>query len=153
SSPSAKRRGENECLSTMTPWKARVDVSPTGLASARAAELAEMAKDFWSPRSVRYNVRRRDFVRKAKTQATPLRFATHRRRFNPRNLDEEEANEFDDVVLFERKQRQDLENRTASKLINCLQSLVGSGDKIESRQRSIGKVQSAPIFSCYYSSS
>ncbi|KAL6916538.1 hypothetical protein FSST1_008033 [Fusarium sambucinum] len=80
-------------------WKSRVDVSPSGLAAARAGELGEMAKDFWSARSERYTLRRRDFVRKIKPTKTPLRFATHRRREG--EVDEEEADAFDDVAKYE----------------------------------------------------
>lgn len=80
-------------------WKAGLDVSSAGLAAARAEELAEMAKDFWSARSERYHSRRRDFVRKVKASRTPLRFASHRRRGE--EVDEEESDAFDDVALFE----------------------------------------------------
>lgn len=79
-------------------WKSRVDVTPSGLATARAHELGEMAKDFWSARSERYTSRRRDFVRKIKSTKTPLRFATHRRREG--EVDEEEADAFDDVANY-----------------------------------------------------
>ncbi|GKU09230.1 unnamed protein product [Fusarium langsethiae] len=80
-------------------WKSRVDVSPSGLATARAHELGEMARDFWSARSERYTLRRRDFVRKIKVTKTPLRFATHRR--HEGEVDEEEADAFDDVAKYE----------------------------------------------------
>lgn len=80
-------------------WKSRVDVSPSGLATARAHELSEMAKDFWSARSERYTSRRRDFVRKIKPTKTPLRFATHRR--CKAELDEEETDDFDSVASHE----------------------------------------------------
>ena len=55
-------------------WKAKLDLSPASLARARASELSEMSKDFWSARSVRYHGRRFDFVRKVKPLQTPLRF-------------------------------------------------------------------------------
>ncbi|KAF4988093.1 hypothetical protein FGRMN_9959 [Fusarium graminum] len=80
-------------------WKSHVDVSLTGLASARTLELSEMAKDFWSARSKRYSSRRRDFVRKVKPDRTPLRFATHRT--HDGELDEEETDSFDDIAMFE----------------------------------------------------
>ncbi|KAI6749539.1 hypothetical protein HG530_014953 [Fusarium avenaceum] len=80
-------------------WKSCVDISTSGLASARATELSEMAKDFWSARSERYTSRRRDFVRKVKPSKTPLRFATHRRRDGM--LDEEETDLFDDIATYE----------------------------------------------------
>ncbi|WZH49855.1 uncharacterized protein QYS62_011073 [Fusarium acuminatum] len=79
-------------------WKSCVDFSNSGLASARATELSEMAKDFWSARSERYTSRRRDFVRKVKPPKTPLRFATHRRRDGM--LDEEETDSFDDIATY-----------------------------------------------------
>jgi enoyl-CoA hydratase/carnithine racemase/methionyl-tRNA formyltransferase len=79
-------------------WKSYVDVSTSGLASARALELSEMAKDFWSARSERYTSRRRDFVRKVKPSKTPLRFATHRRQDGM--LDEEETGSFDDIATY-----------------------------------------------------
>ncbi|KAI5455914.1 hydrogenase maturation factor hoxX [Mariannaea sp. PMI_226] len=81
-------------------WKVGVDVSPAGLAAARAEELGEMAKDFWSARSERYHSRRRDFVRKVKPVRTPLRFASHRRHGGVE--DEEESDAFDDVTAFEK---------------------------------------------------
>ncbi|KAG5660177.1 hypothetical protein KAF25_003699 [Fusarium avenaceum] len=82
-------------------WKSCVDISISGLASARATELSEMAKDFWSARSERYTSRRRDFVRKVKPSKTPLRFATHRRRDGM--LDEEETDLFDDIATYEKR--------------------------------------------------
>jgi enoyl-CoA hydratase/carnithine racemase/methionyl-tRNA formyltransferase len=82
-------------------WKSQVDLNPSGLASARAHELDEMAKDFWSARSERYASRRRDFVRKVKPTKTPLRFANHRRRDG--EVDEEEADSFDDVAVYEER--------------------------------------------------
>ncbi|KAH8658412.1 formyl transferase [Xylariales sp. PMI_506] len=80
------------------PWKSTLDLSPSALARARATELGEMAKDFWSPRSERYHLRRRNFVRKIKAKETPLRFATHRR--TGEMLDEEELDEFDSIEYF-----------------------------------------------------
>jgi hypothetical protein len=84
-------------------WKAKVDLSPPALAQARATELGEMSKDFWSARSERYHTRRANFVRKAKATQTPLRFATHRRQ-TPGGLalDEEELDSFDDVTYYEK---------------------------------------------------
>jgi len=81
-------------------WKANVDLSPAALAHARALELAEMAKDFWSARSVRYHSRRFDFVRKVKASQTPLRFAIHRRRPDSTAFDEEELDSFDNVAYY-----------------------------------------------------
>ncbi|KAF5022830.1 hypothetical protein F66182_5124 [Fusarium sp. NRRL 66182] len=95
-------------------WKSQVDVSPSGLASARAQELSEMAKDFWSARSERYTSRRRDFVRKVKPTHTPLRFATHRRQEG--EVDEEEADSFDDVAVYEEKTLQRVIGERLSKM-------------------------------------
>ena len=98
-------------------WKAGVDLSTHALALARAAELAEMAKDFWSPRSDRYHLRRSDFVRKVKASATPLRFATHRRNLKGQQiLDEDESDEFDSVDMFQKKTRQKIEEETYQKI-------------------------------------
>lgn len=88
------------------PWKHNVDLSPSALAIARANELAEMSKDFWSPRSVRYHNRRYDFVRKTKATKTPIRFAVHRR--NITSPDEEETIDFDDIQSYKRLAKQKL---------------------------------------------
>ncbi|KAF2104215.1 ClpP/crotonase [Rhizodiscina lignyota] len=81
-------------------WKAKQELSPAVLATARAAELSEMAKDFYSPRSTRYHSRRFNFVRKVKATQTPLRFATHRR-VDSSLQDEEERDSYDDVQHYE----------------------------------------------------
>jgi enoyl-CoA hydratase/carnithine racemase len=82
-------------------WKAYVDLSPASLATARAKELCEMSKDFFSARHVRYDSRRSDFIRKVKPKRTPLRLALHRRT-GDMVLDEEETDEFDDVHFYEK---------------------------------------------------
>lgn len=82
-------------------WKRNVDLSLPALARARAVELAEMSKDFWSPRAVRYHSRRFDFVRKIKPTCTPLRFASHRRIMA--SPDEEETPEFDEIEVYKRR--------------------------------------------------
>lgn len=64
---------------TIRNWKKHVDLSSAALSRARTAELGEMARDFWSPRSEVYHARRQAFVRKVKPSETPTRFATHRR--------------------------------------------------------------------------
>jgi len=84
-------------------WKQGPDLSHSGLASARANELSEMAKDFWSSRSARYHPRRADFVRKVKPTCTPMRFALHRRGQAKLPLEEEETDKFDDVSAFEQR--------------------------------------------------
>jgi enoyl-CoA hydratase/carnithine racemase/methionyl-tRNA formyltransferase len=83
-------------------WKSKVDLSPTAIAHARAIELGEMSKDFYSARAVRYHSRRFNFVRKVKPSRTPFRFATHRR-FDAECLDDEEKDSFDDVEYYERE--------------------------------------------------
>lgn len=100
-------------------WKAHADTSPTGLARARAMELGEMARDFWSPRSVRYHSRRAAFVRKMKATSTPLRFAEHRRGGTgnePVRMDEEETDDFDSVEYFATKAAKEAETRVAKEL-------------------------------------
>ncbi|KAM0719613.1 hypothetical protein Q7P37_003743 [Cladosporium fusiforme] len=87
-------------------WKYNLDLSPPALALARANELAEMSKDFWSPRSIRYHSRRYDFVRKSKATKTPLRFAVHRRGIS--GLDEEETSDFDDIQSYKLRAKQKL---------------------------------------------
>ncbi|KAH0346488.1 ClpP/crotonase, partial [Aureobasidium melanogenum] len=72
----AIRKHVNELVCTNQKpgqWKDKLDLSPSGLAAARMHELGEMAKDFWSARSIRYHSRRSDFVRKVKATKTPLR--------------------------------------------------------------------------------
>lgn len=66
-------------------WKHETDLSPIALTTARMQELGEMAKKFWSTRSMRYHSRRSDFVRKVKPSRTPLRFARHRRKVGELN--------------------------------------------------------------------
>ncbi|CAJ0543039.1 Ff.00g003790.m01.CDS01 [Fusarium sp. VM40] len=133
-------------------WKSCVDVSTSGLASARATELSEMAKDFWSARSERYTSRRRDFVRKVKPSKTPLRFATHRRRDGM--LDDEETDLFDDIAAYEERfsahrerDRDDgfLSRREDSKLHS--EGVVIKSNLIQETS----SVQDKPmLFPCYY---
>lgn len=137
-------------------WKAGVDVSTAGLAAARAGELGEMARDFWSARSERYHSRRRDFVRKVKAVRTPLRFATHRR--GRGEEDEEEGDGFDDVGLFEKRAleravRQSVLEIERQKAVvppspassrDCFEQDLVPGVEI-GVPRDLG-----PVFSCYY---
>lgn len=74
--------------------------------SVRAKELAEMSKDFWSPRAVRYHTRRSRFVRKIKPTCTPLRLALHRRLVA--QPDEEETAEFDDIEKYKLRAESEL---------------------------------------------
>ncbi|KAF4448062.1 hypothetical protein F53441_8493 [Fusarium austroafricanum] len=137
-------------------WKYRVDVSPSGLARARTQELGEMAKDFWSARSERYTLRRRDFVRKVKPTKTPLRFAGHRRREG--QLDEEESDSFDDVAVFEERVIERIMKERLSKLDGRLLSYYeelkshddGTSNRIsETRGTQEGKGKGL-LFPCYY---
>ncbi|GKT51978.1 hydrogenase maturation factor HoxX [Colletotrichum spaethianum] len=139
-------------------WKSNVDVTPAGLARARAEELGEMSKDFWSARSQRYHLRRRDFVRKIKAVKTPLRFATHRR--GAGELDEEESDEFDDVSSFERKARASLMAEQLKGYVESM-TLTSSSQRVDSghsptshhsraASESVGKRDLRPVFSCYY---
>ncbi|KAJ6779459.1 hypothetical protein PWT90_00765 [Aphanocladium album] len=84
--------------SYLPEWKRGLDLSSSALARIRAEELAEMAKDFWSPRSQRYHPRRYDFVRKSKAAATPRRFALHRK--SDGLVDEEDDDRFDSIEWF-----------------------------------------------------
>ncbi|TKA78373.1 hypothetical protein B0A55_04730 [Friedmanniomyces simplex] len=103
-------------------WKSNVDLSPASLARTRAQELSEMSKDFWSARSVRYHNRRHDFVRKVKSDQTPLRFATHRRLLHGVQYDEEELDSFDDVGYYEALARR----RAADALRHEIRKELGS---------------------------
>ena len=100
------------------PWKRKLDLSLSGLALARADELAEMAKDFWSPRSERYHARRSAFVRKARPARTPLRFALHRRVQAKLQPDEEETAEFDDIAVYERKAESEMVSRLRAVILS-----------------------------------
>lgn len=128
-------------------WKAHADLSPTGLARARAMELGEMAQDFWSPRSVRYHSRRGAFVRKMKATATPLRFAKHRRGEECVRLDEEEMDEFDSVAYFTQKTAREYETQLMTALMSRAK-IEGDGDPMPVKPvRADGQ---GPIFACYY---
>ncbi|KAM3514799.1 hypothetical protein MY11210_001523 [Beauveria gryllotalpidicola] len=95
---SSGARRPDSTTTHLAEWKRGLDLSSGALARIRAEELAEMAKDFWSPRARRYHARRRDFVRKAKAAATPRRFALHRK--SDGLVDEEDDDRFDDVEWF-----------------------------------------------------
>lgn len=153
-------------------WKAHADLSPTGLARARAMELGEMARDFWSPRSVRYHERRGAFVRKMKATSTPLRFAKHRRGGSwsgsaggscggcgggdeaPR-LDEEEKDSFDSVEYFASKAAREYEakmRREAKELAGKGDVDVTEGGKDVVESDAMKSAGTGPIFACYYGS-
>ncbi|KAH7142183.1 hydrogenase maturation factor hoxX [Dactylonectria macrodidyma] len=143
-------------------WKAGVDVSLSGLAAARAQELGEMAKDFWSARSERYSSRRRDFVRKIKPVRTPLRFASHRRRGGEE--DDEESDAFDDATKFEKRA---VERMIQSRLLEMERqktfappSPASSRGPIDCWDQDLSMLSNMevgtrrnlePAFSCYYS--
>lgn len=140
-------------------WKAHADLTPTGLARARAMELGEMSQDFWSPRSVRYHTRRGAFVRKMKASSTPLRFAKHRRGGTgeePPKLDEEETEDFDSVDYFTKKTAQQYQDRLTEELVSQFKHSA----QLEEDKGDIGvaitndaviKAQGqGPVFACYY---
>jgi enoyl-CoA hydratase/carnithine racemase/methionyl-tRNA formyltransferase len=146
-------------------WKRNVDLSASALALARANELAEMSKDFWSPRAIRYHSRRSDFVRKSKPTCTPLRFALHRRIVA--QPDEEETSEFDDVETYKLR----AENELIAKLRASLSITTSVNDwnvqngnhSINSRVRPRlppgdlltppdGNTPPGTLFSCHYDS-
>lgn len=149
-------------------WKAHADLSPAGLTRARAAELGEMARDFWSPRSVRYHSRRAAFVRKMKAVATPLRFAEHRRGGTgnePIHMDEEETDDFDSVEYFANKMAKEVETRVAEEMISLSKLQLSKEEEeheLVKQDTNIGvavtEVDAAgvktqgqgPVFACYY---
>ncbi|KAI4719269.1 ClpP/crotonase [Aureobasidium sp. EXF-10727] len=140
----------NLVSSNQTPgnWKHNLDLSPTALALARTHELGEMAKDFWSERSVRYHSRRRNFVRKVKAAKTPLRFAAHRRKDG--ELDEEESDSFDLVetfkVLLTQTREQALQQKIEQLKAQARRaSTPATVSEMEKRQLEL-------MFSCYYNS-
>ena len=140
-------------------WKTGVDLSLTALQSAQAIELAEMAKDCWSPRAERFHVRRNAFVRKIKPAATPLRFAAHRRqRGDTVLLDQEEMEEFDSVEFFHlNARRQEAANVWRAALHYFMTHIRGVFDKalqnkVDSDVAVVEKQQSQMIFPCYYQS-
>lgn len=105
-------------------WKRGIDLSPSALALARANELAEMSKDFWSPRSVRYHSRRFNFVRKTRPTSTPLRFALHRR--TKTQPDEEETPDFDDIDAYKRRAESELIARIRSSMQTDVTTSLGN---------------------------
>ncbi|ORY58038.1 uncharacterized protein BCR38DRAFT_447817 [Pseudomassariella vexata] len=135
---SGKRSGE---------WKDGVDISAAGLSLARASELGEMSKDFWSARSLRYHSRRRDFVRKVKATKTPLRFAAHRRKGE--ELDEEEEDSFDNIEDFEDRIVNEIKERALRRSLKALgvtETASMTPSRVEVSDKHLG-----PVFSCYYS--
>jgi enoyl-CoA hydratase/carnithine racemase/methionyl-tRNA formyltransferase len=137
-------------------WKAAVRELP--LAVARAQELGEMAKDFWSPRAERYHSRRREFVRKVRATQTPLRFAAHRRGRGGRLLDEEEADAFDDAAAFERRALERIRaevERQAAVPLSPTDSGIQMDDAMSPVMGGLGLTRKdrkdmGPVFTCYY---
>jgi len=119
-------------------WKHGVDLSPPTLALIRVQELAEMSKDLWSPRSVRYHKRRFNFIRKIKPKATPLRFALHRQHSGRK--DEEETAEFDNVEAYKIRCEEEL---------LCRLSPPSPRDSLLSPPHDKEKTRAA-LFSCHY---
>lgn len=139
-------------------WKAHADLTPTGLARARAMELGEMSQDFWSPRSVRYHSRRGAFVRKMKATSTPLRFAKHRRGGTdeePAKLDEEERDDFDSVEHFTQKMAREYEKKLAEELVFRIKQDTQPGESHDigvaiTDDIAIKTQGQGPVFACYY---
>lgn len=130
-----------------TTWKTRQDLSFASLARARAMELNEMSKDFYSARSQRYHSRRFNFVRKVKATQTPLRFATHRR-LDASQHDEEETENYDDVKHYERlaeKQLLDDLKRRLETAANNVRSAANPKLGINLPEKSVEH-----MFGCYY---
>jgi len=135
-------------------WKTNQGLSPASMAKARARELSEMAKDFYSPRSIRYHSRRFNFVRKVKATQTPLRFAVHRRA-DKGSLDEEESDSFDDVVHYERLLEKQLLELLQKKLLEPIANghLQLTTEKMEVAKLGYPVVKNnntENLFSCYY---
>lgn len=131
---------------TVGQWKLKLDLSPEALSRARANELAEMSKDFWSPRSMRYHSRRSNFVRKVKPTKTPLRFAQHRRKAG--ELDEEETDNFDKIETFailSKKMQEQALQQTIEQLKMQARRASTPGTVSERDRR-----QMEMVFSCYY---
>jgi enoyl-CoA hydratase/carnithine racemase/methionyl-tRNA formyltransferase len=142
-------------LGRVKNWKTSVDLSLGNLAVVRAAELGEMALDFWSARSERYHSRRFAFVRKVKSKHTPFRFAQHRRGLG--FLDEEEKDEFDSVQHYERLQRDQMILELQQALEASQQKLEQASHKLEvfaepQKRLKISQPVGDTMFSCYYSS-
>jgi hypothetical protein len=101
--------------------------------------------------------RRRDFVRKVKPTKTPLRFASHRRQDG--EVDEEEADSFDDVAVYEERVLQRIIGerllKMDGKLLSHHEEFKSHDDKVlvasklfeENRPAQNGK---AMLFPCYY---
>jgi enoyl-CoA hydratase/carnithine racemase/methionyl-tRNA formyltransferase len=134
-------------------WKSSVNLDLSSLARARALELGEMSRDFWSARATRYHTRRFAFIRKVKATHTPLRFARHSR-VDQSYVDEEERDTFDDMAHYQRLQ----EEKTMADLKQRL-DVVAAGEsrggipqlKVSMSSESTKK-SGVSVFSCYYSS-
>jgi hypothetical protein len=139
---------------TKGTWKTRIDLTPSTLATARAEELNEMSKDFYSARSVRYNTRRFNFVRKVKSMQTPLRFAAHRRTELGMS-DEEERDDFDDVEHFEGLAEEELLRKLAAQL-QLTNGDAARPELLAGGLRALTPLETSPrtrpdtLFSCYY---
>ncbi|KAF2429292.1 ClpP/crotonase [Tothia fuscella] len=130
-------------------WRSKLDMSPSALAAARAAELNEMSKDFYSPRSTRYHTRRFNFVRKVKATQTPLRFATHRR-FDANDLDEEECDSFDEVEHYQKMQENALLRHLQERLAQLNPASVNKSLEITVPPFLPSEKNAENMFSCYY---
>lgn len=134
-------------------WKSNADITPQGLNLARAAELGEMSRDFWSPRAERYHTRREAFVRKMKAKSTPLRFAKHRRadEKDAGRMDEEETDEYDSVEWFAQKQARELQARMARLVAQDSDATKEAGGEIGvAVSGDAPPKDQGPVFACYY---
>jgi enoyl-CoA hydratase/carnithine racemase/methionyl-tRNA formyltransferase len=129
-------------------WRQKVDLSPSSLAAIRAAELAEMALDFFSPRAIRFHKRRFDFVRKIKPTSTPMRFAKHRR-FDTTSCDDEEKDDFDSVVHYELLNYQQLLAKYQQERAQAVPSPVLE-PVVQQQVIESSSTKSGIVFSCYY---
>ena len=129
-------------------WKAKVDLSLASLARARATELIEMSKDFWSTRSIRYHDRRFDFVRKVKPVHTPLRFAKHRRPIHAQCFDFEERDDFDDLEYYRKSAEVQLKARLYDEISTSRRSSIVTLPRLETA--GLGARKTETMFSCYY---
>ena len=129
-------------------WKAKVDLSLASLARARATELIEMSKDFWSTCSIRYHDRRFDFVRKVKPVHTPLRFAKHRRLIHAHCFDFEETDDFDNLEYYRKSAEVQLKARLCDEISTSRRSSIVTLPRLETA--GLGARKTETMFSCYY---
>lgn len=108
-------------------------------------------------------------MRKVKSVRTPLRFATHRQRGGPLDMDEEETDAFDDVAVFKKRFIERMARARVAELMTEAQkkstlplSPASSSDHMDLFERDSVPVLASPsvdgqaqrdlkpVFSCYY---